>query len=96
MKENVMRQIPLDLEDGSQPEIPAAENEDLEGLSTEELEELYKEKVKKDPRFRFLEKTKDERRKILIEGIRTPEKALERLRKIDAEDNHEGDVYFRK
>lgn len=96
MTENLMQQIPLDFGSNDKSKTPKTENENLEDLSTKELESRYKANVGKDPQFRFRSETEAERRRILIEGIRDKEKALNRLRIIDAADKNEGDAHFRK
>lgn len=83
-----MEQIPLDF--GSEEpvaETPTSPEIKLETLSTAELEKRYQEAVGYDPAHRFLDRTEEERRDILIEGINDPEAGKDRLRQEDMADD---------
>ncbi len=82
-----MEQLPLDLRSTKE------EEETLENLSTTELEQRYHQQVGKNPQLRFHDQDEEARRTILIEGIHEPEKAIERLRALDAQDDRVGEYH---
>lgn len=89
-----MEQLPLDLTPPRQPEQSAQHEEtDLEQLDTEKLEQLYKKVVGINPAMRFLDKTEEERRKILIRDIGNPKEARRLLSEIDKADDHLDNPY---
>lgn len=97
---NPMEQIPLDF-GPTEPAVekPAESEVKLETLDTAELEKRYHEKVGYDPTHRFLDRTEDERRSILIEGIQDPVAGKDRLGQEDMKDDQDAansNAYWRK
>lgn len=98
-----VEQLPLDLGIPTEDEVTATEESLLasgkrnpevkevafETLETGELEVLFYEKVGFDPKMRFLDRSEDNRRTLLIEGIKDPQKGLDSVSEFDAQSDRE-------